>query len=84
MKKILEIIKKHEEIDKDSVVIIDIDRDGNCYYRTLSLYFTNDESYNNFFREQIHLAAKNNKNEFRYFFVSEDTDTVLVNIQLEG
>ena len=49
MEKIIEIIKKHEEIDKDSVDIIDVDHDGNCYYRTLSLYFTNDESYYNIF-----------------------------------
>ena len=48
MGRIIEIIKKHEEIDKDSVDIIDVDHDGNCYYRTLSLYFTYDESYYNF------------------------------------
>ena len=35
-------------------------RNGNCFYRTLSIYFTNDESYFKFFREQKYLAAFNN------------------------
>ena len=87
MARLLENIKKYEEIDKHSVDIIDVDRDGNCYYRTLStlsLYFANDESFYKFFLEQIHLAEKNNINELKEFFVSEGTNKILVNTKIGG
>ena len=49
----LELIKNHKNLNKELFAINDVDRDGNCYFRILSLYFTNDQSYYQFFRELI-------------------------------
>ena len=51
-------IKEHIEINKDLLEINDVERDGNCFYHTLSLYFTTDETHYSFFREQIYLPGK--------------------------
>ena len=51
MAKIFENLKNHKPLKKDLVNEYDVIGDGNCYYCTLSLYFTKYESYFNFFRE---------------------------------
>ena len=61
MTDIKQIIVSHKNLDKDLFDIKDVCCDGNCFYGPLSLYFTNDESYYKFIREQIYLAALNNK-----------------------
>ena len=70
MADIKQIILSHKNLDKDLFDIKDVCRDGNCFYSTLSLYFTNDESYFKFFREQIYLAALNNKDGLKEFFLN--------------
>jgi hypothetical protein len=50
-------IKEHKEINKDLLEIDDVERDGNCFYRTLSLYFTKDETHYSFFREQVYITS---------------------------
>ena len=72
-------IKEHEEISKDLLEINDVERDGNCFYRTLSLYFTNDEMHFSFFREQIYSAAKNNMIELKEFFIEDKNNPILEN-----
>lgn len=47
-----------------------MDGDGNCYFRTLSLYFTQAQPYYEFFREQIYNGAKENLNDIKEFFIS--------------
>jgi len=77
-------IKEHKEIKKNLLEINEVERDGNCFYRTLSLFFTKDESHYSFFREQIYLAAKNNINELRDFFVEDKNDPILDNNKIEA
>ena len=74
MTDILDLIKNHKKINKELVEVQDVGGDGNCYYRTLSLYFTNEQSHNKCFREQINMAVKDNADELREFFISEDND----------
>ena len=76
-------IKAHKEINKELVEIYDVGRYGNCFYRTLSIYFTNVENFYSFFREQIYIAAKNNLNELKEFFILDTEDPILVNDELE-
>ena len=79
MNDINDLLKNHKTINKELVQIKDVIGDGNCYYRTLSLYFTNEESYYKFFREQIYLAAMNNINELKEFFLNNENDEILNN-----
>ena len=58
MEDILSDIKNHKDLPKEICNITDVDRDGNCFYRALSLYFTKDESFFNFFRQQIYKCSK--------------------------
>ena len=60
MEKILFDIKNHKVLPKIICNITDIDRDDNCSHRSLSLYFTKDESFYNFFRQQIYKSSKEN------------------------
>ena len=69
MDNILLAIKEHKELDKEVLEIKDVQKDGNCYYRTLSLYFTDTESKYPFFRHQIYLAAQNNMENLKEFFI---------------
>lgn len=49
-----------EIIFKDEVNINNIDGDGNCFFRNLSLFFTNDENYHHFFREILFIYMDKN------------------------
>jgi len=84
MSDIKDKILSHQNLEKDIFDIKDVSRDGNCFYRTLSLYFTNDESYFKFFREQIYLAALNYKESLKEFFFQQEDDPILVNQKLDG
>ena len=59
MTDVFNLIKNHKQINKELLEVHDVDCDGNYFFYTLSLYFTNDQSHYKFFREQIYIAAKN-------------------------
>ena len=39
--------------------------DGNCFYRKLSLYFTDNENYHNFFRHILYYYINTNKEDIK-------------------
>ena len=84
MAEIFENLKNHKPLKKDLVNEYEVIGDGNCYYRVLSLYFTNDESYFNFFREQIYFSAKDNINLLKEFFINDKNDEILCDNKLKG
>jgi len=84
MENILNEIKAHKPLNKDICSILDVRLDGNCFFRALSLYFSNYESHYKFFREQIYLAAKENLEIIKEFFYEDEKDPVLVNYKLDG
>ena len=47
-------------IKKDIISILDIKPDSNCYYRALSLYLTNNEENDNYFRNNIYNFINDN------------------------
>ena len=49
MSDIYNLILSHKPLDKNLFENIDVGRDGNCFYLTLSLFFTNEESHYKFF-----------------------------------
>lgn len=51
MENITKNIKHHLNLSKDICNIIDVGRDCNCFYRTLSLYFTGDGSHYKIIRQ---------------------------------
>ena len=65
MSDIYNIIISHKPINHNLVEIIDVSQDGNCFYLTLSLFYTKEEFHYKFFWEQIYLEAKNNINELK-------------------
>ena len=51
--------------------------DVNCFYRALSLYFTNNEVNYTFIREIIYNTANENKEFIKPFFLKGINDVVL-------
>ena len=84
MYELYNLIISHKPLNHNLIEIIDVCRDGNCFYRTLSLFYVSDESQYIFFGEQIYLAAKNNIKELKEFFKDEIQDPILENNKLEG
>ena len=84
MAEIFENLKNRKPLKKDLVNKFDVLGDGNCYFRALSLYFTNEGSYFNFFTEQIYLSAKDNINLLKEFFINDENDGTLYNNKIEG
>ena len=56
-------IVNHINIDQNNVAEISVSKDGNCFYNNLSLFFTNTEKYNNFFRYTLFKYCKDNAKE---------------------
>ena len=54
----LELIKNRKNLYKELFAINDVDRDDNSYFRTLSLYFANDQSYYQFLCKLIYNTTK--------------------------
>ena len=81
MEKIFKDIKEHKSFNRDIYEVIDVGGDDNFFYRSISKYFTKDESYYNFFRKQIYLAALQNFEYLKEFFY---TDPILVNNKIDG
>ena len=84
MSDIYNLIISHKKLDKNLFENIDVREDENCFYRTLSLFFTNYDSYYNFFLEQIYFSYKNNLNVLKEFFVDQNKDPILENNKLDG
>ena len=84
MDNLLEIIRNHKELNKDFIDIKDVQKDGNCYYRTLSLYFTDNESKYPFFRHQIYLVALNDIDNLKEFFIDNVKDLILENNHIDA
>ena len=84
MAQVIDLIINHKKLDKDLFEVKDVDGDGNCYFRTLSLHFTQEQSYYQFFREQIYNAAKENLKDLKEFFISDEKDEIIGNNKIEG
>ena len=56
-------VLKKEIIYKNEIIILNVIGDGNCYFRNLSLYFTNNENYHIFFRELLYIYINKNKED---------------------
>ena len=56
-------VLKKEIIYKNEIIILNVIGDGNCYFRNLSLYFTNNENYHQFFRELLYIYINKNKED---------------------
>ena len=57
-------------VDKDAIFIREMFGDGNCFYRSLSFFFTNSQNYHDYFRNYIYNYIISNEediiNEFPY------------------
>ena len=55
-------------LSKDNYIHIPINKDGNCLYRTISVYLTDTQDNYQIIRELIYEYAKKNKELFLRFF----------------
>ena len=52
----------------DEVIIAPIIGDGNCFYKALCLFLTNEQSNHKIIREVIYKSAKEKKELLKLFF----------------
>ena len=83
-KNILQSILEKKPLIPEDVIISPIEGDGNCFYRALSLYLTNDQSNYNIIREIIYEASKENKESLKPYFLSGLSDNILADEKLEN
>ena len=74
-KNIIYKIKLNQNIPKNLLFEIKREGDGNCWYRTLSNYFTGKQDNHKVFRRLIYEATKNNKQNLLPFFLEDGQET---------
>ena len=57
---------------KRKFIIKEIEREGNCFYRTISYYYRNTQEDYTEFRELITSYIINNPDDYIFFFTDED------------
>ena len=62
------ILHKNRITSKE-INIIPVIGDGNCLYRSISVYFTNSETFHSDVRNLVYETAKENKATIRPFFI---------------
>ena len=82
-------IINHENISKDIIDIKNVEGDGNCFYRAISLFLLNNELFHQSIREEIFKKAqKREKNDLKGINLLENTDlsatNYINNMQFDG
>lgn len=62
-------VREHKNLKPDLVKIENIMGDGNCFYRSMSYFFTGTESNYRKYRYEIYLHALNNRNIFPNIYI---------------
>ena len=81
--KISKILHKNLITTKEINIILVIG-DGNCFYRSISVYFSNSETFHSEVRNLIYETAKENKETIRPFFIEGAEDEILIDSKLDG
>jgi len=82
----ISLIKSNQDIPRDSLILHYISKDGNCWYRALSKFLTNDENNYKEIRQIIYELTKNNKSSFINFFISpkKGLDYIIANKKFDN
>ena len=81
---LLHRIHDKQPINQEEINISPITGDGNCFYRSISLYFTNEQTNHKIIREIIYEAAKEYKEDIKPFFLTGISDEILADAKLEN
>ena len=65
---VIDLIKQRKDIPISLLEFIRVEGDGNCLFRTFSVYLYEIETRYKQLREQIYNYAKTNKEEIKDFF----------------
>ena len=83
---IIMLIKNNLILSKELIIEVPISKDGNCWYRTLSAFFTGNQEHYKIFLQLIYEAIKLNKENCVPFFLNngEDIDDIIVNMKFDN
>ena len=81
---IISKIVNKKPIKPNDVVVAPVNKDGNCFYRALSLFFTNSEGNHKIIRDIIYNVAIINKEFIKPFFLTGLEDDILADHKLEN
>ena len=71
-------------LNENEVIIAPIIGDGNCLYRFLAQFLTNDQNNHKIIREIIYQAALANKEHIKPFFLRDVSDNILAESKLDN
>ena len=71
-------------LNENEVIIAPIIGDGNCLYRSLAQFLTNDQNNHKIIKEIIHHAAPENKEQTKPFFPRDVSDNILAESKLDN
>ena len=71
------INEDYKNLDANDFIIKNITGDGNCFYRTISYYYRDNEEENKDFRNLITEYIENNKDIF-YDFITEQDEIEII------
>ena len=71
-------------INQEEIIISPIIGDGNCFYRSISLYLINEQTNHKIIREIIYEAAKESKENLKPFFLTGISGDILADAKLEN
>ena len=73
-----------QPINQEEIIVSPIIGDGNCFYRSISLYLTNKHSNHKIIREIIYETTKQCKENLKPFFLTGIADDILIDAKLEN
>ena len=70
----------NNQIKKQEYIHIDIYKDGNCFFRSVSVYLSDTQENYSIIREVISQYADANREQFKEFFINDNIDEVLCSL----
>ena len=74
--------KNNKFLLKEDFIKVKIHKEGNCFFRAISVYFTYTQENHEIIREIITDYSLENKDEFIEFFIQDNIDQILGSIEL--
>ena len=77
-------VNDNNSIKKDDYIHIPNNKNGNCFFRSISVYLTDTQDNYNIIRELVSEYAKNHREIFINFFVNDNINEILGSIELNN
>ena len=78
---VYQLVFSHSDINQDILKQNKIKGDRNCFFRNLSYFYTKDENYYSFFRDNLFQYINNNKDNIIAEYPKIEVDDIIINTE---